>query len=192
VTERDTFKVRLIAEAQLDSTEVVARRAAEDLLLVLTADLPDRVESVGTEYDDDEVFVEALSRTRSEPGLELTRHVVADSELLMLSGNSFFVSTHALWAAEFDPPESEHGTLVAVPNRQVVFAHPIRDGAAMRMLTPMLELARRFQAAGGLGSISSQLYWLRDGRLQRIQLEETESEIILSPASEFARLLGRL
>lgn len=192
MTDRETFKVRLIAEAQLETTEVVARRAADDLLLVLAADLPDRVESVGTEFDDDAVFAEALNRTRSEQGLELTRHAVADSELLMLSGESYFTATHALWAAEFDPPEAEHGTLVAVPNRQVVFAHPIRDNAVVRMLTPMLELARRFAEAGGAGVITSNLYWLREGRLRRIVLEETEDQILISPVSEFAQLLNRL
>lgn len=192
MTDRDTLKVRLIAEAQLDTLEVVARRAAEDLLLVLTADLPDRVESVGPEYDDDELFAEALVRTRGETGLELTRHPVAGSELLMLSGESYFTATHALWAAEFDPPGGEHGMLVAVPNRQVVFAHPINDRAVVPMLTPMLELARRFQTAGGPGAISPDLYWLRDGALQRIVLEETEDEIVISPISEFAKLLNRL
>ena len=193
MTERDTLKVRLIAEAQLDTLEVVARRAAEDLLLVLTADLPDRVESVGPEFDDDELFAEALVRTRGETGLELTRHAVAGSELLMLSGESFFVATHALWAGELDPPEPEHGTLIAVPNRSVLFAHPIRDRAAVRMLTPMLELARRFAAAGGPGAINTNLYWLRgDGQLDKINLEETEHTIVIAPASDFAQLLDRL
>ena len=193
MTDRDTLKVRLISEAQLDTTvEVVARRAAEDLLLVLTADLPDRIESVGSEYDDDELFAEALVRTRAETGLELTRHAVAGSELLMLSGESYFTATHVLWAGEFDPPEGEHGTLVAVPNRQVVFAHPINDRAVVPMLTPMLELARRSQTAGGPGAISSNLYWLRAGALQRIVLDETEDEIVISPISEFAKLLNRL
>jgi hypothetical protein len=192
VTEdRETLKVRLIAEAQLDTHEVVARRAAEDLLLVLAADFPDRIESVGTEWDDDEVFAEALVRTRAETGMELTRHVVAESELLMLSGESYFTATHALWANEFDPPEPEHGTLVAVPNRQVVFAHPIRDRAAVQMLTPMLELARRFGEAGP-GGISTNLYWLYEGQLRKVELQETEDQILIPPASPFALLLNRL
>ncbi|MDA0183090.1 hypothetical protein OJ997_22465 [Solirubrobacter phytolaccae] len=189
--DNDTLKVRLIAESQLETREVVARRAADDLLLVLAADLPDRVESVGTEYDDDAIFAEALVRTRSEQGLELTRHAVAGSELLMVSGDSYFTATHALWAAEFDPPESEHGTLVAVPNRQVVFAHPIRDRSVVAMLTPMLELARR-AVERDPGQISPNLYWLREGTLALIDLEETEEQIIIPPASEFAQLLNRL
>ena len=135
-------------------------------------------------------FGAALANTRAEPGLELTRHALADSELLMLSGESFFVATHALWAGELDPPEPEHGTLIAVPNRSVLFAHPIRDRAAVRMLTPMLELARRFAAAGGPGAINTNLYWLRgDGQLDKINLEETEHTIVIAPASDFAQLL---
>ncbi len=57
----------------------------------------------------------------------------------------------------------------------------------------MLELARRFAAAGGPGAINTNLYWLRgDGQLQRIALEETEHEIVIAPASDFARLFDRL
>jgi hypothetical protein len=110
----------------------------------------------------------------------------------MLSGESYFTATHALWANEFDAPESEHGTLVAVPNRQVVFAHPIRDRAVVAMLTPMLELSRRFSAEAGTGQISANLYWLRAGTLQRVDLEETEDQILIPPASEFAQLLQQL
>ena len=176
-----TLKVRLVAEATVDPTEMVVRRAAEDLLLVLTEDHPDRVESVPRARDDDALFAEALRNTRDETGLQLTRHAVLDSELLMLSGESFFVATHALWAGLLDPPESEHGTLVAVPNRSVLFAHPIRDGGAVRMLTPMLELARRFAEAGGPGAINTNLYWQREGRLEKIALEETEDQILLAP-----------
>jgi hypothetical protein len=172
---------------------MVVRRAAEDLLLVLAEDLPDRVESVPRERDDDALFAEGLANTRAEPGLQLTRHAVLDAELLMLSGESFFVATHALWADAFDPPASEHGTLVAVPNRSVVFAHPIRDGAAVRMLTPLLELARRFHGAGGPGAINAHLYWLRgETQLERIALEETDEQILISPGSDFAQLLNRL
>jgi hypothetical protein len=148
---------------------------------------------VPREREDDALFDAALEHTRAEPGLQLTRHAVVDSELLMLSGDSFFVATHALWAGALDPPESEHGTLVAIPNRSVVFAHPIRDSAAVRMLTPMLELARRFAAAGGPGAINTNLYWLRPGGpLDRIALEETAEQILIAPGSEFAQLLQRL
>lgn len=187
-----TLKVRLVDESTVDPTEMVVRRAAEDLLLVLTEDHADRVESVPRERDDDDLFATGLANTRGEAGLQLTRHAVVDSELLMLSGESFFVATHALWADELDPPASEHGTLVAVPNRSVLFAHPIRDAATVRMLTPMLELARRFAEAGGPGKINSNLYWRRGQQLDKINLEETEDRILLSPASEFAQLLDRL
>lgn len=187
-----TLKVRLVAESTVDPTEMVVRRAAEDLLLVLTEDHPDRVESVPRERDDDELFAIGLANTRAEAGVQLTRHAVLDSELLMLSGESFFVATHALWADELDPPSSEHGTLVAIPNRSVLFAHPIRDDATVRMLTPMLELARRFADAGGPGKINANLYWQRGQQLDKIGLEETEDRILLSPASEFAQLLNRL
>lgn len=188
----ENLKVRLVPRSLVDGQRVVVRRAADDLVLVLAADFPDRIEMVAPGEDDDERFLAGLINTRAEPGLELTRHEVVGTELLMLSGESYFTATHALWANEFDPPEPEHGTLVAVPNRQVVLAHPIRDRGALAVLTPMLQLARRFGGADQPGTISPNLYRLRDGQLQLIELEETETQIVLPPTSEFAQLLQQL
>jgi hypothetical protein len=182
-----TLKVRLFEKAAVGDAEVIARPLADDLLLVLTHDHPDRIESA-TEGD----FETALANTRAEPGLELTRHAVAGGELLMLSGDSFFVATHVLWAGDLDGPEPRHGTLVAVPNRNVVFAYPIRDRGVVAVLTPLLELARRFHAAGGAGAITTNLYWLRGSKLQRVVLEESAEHIVISPVSEFAALLNAL
>ena len=66
----------------------------------------------GTE---DELFAHALGQARAERGIELKRLDLDGAPVSLVSGESFFTATHALWADEFDPPTSEHGTLLVVP-----------------------------------------------------------------------------
>ena len=120
---------------------------------------------------DEDLFAQALARVRAEGGLQLDRHEVTIDDdtapLFVLHGPSVFTSTHALWADEFDPPAAPHGTLVAVPTRNAVLAHPIRDARVVGVVDPMLELARS-AAEQDPAPLSTRLFWLRDGRLEGV------------------------
>ena len=90
----------------------------------------------------------------------------------MLTGESFFTATHALWADRFSGPEAEFGTLVGVPTRHIVVAHPIRDRIALTVMAKMLQLVERY-FNDGPGSLSDSLYWLADGRMERLKTGST-------------------
>jgi hypothetical protein len=163
---------------------VKALLAGDDLHVLLAYDLPGGVMLLPEGWGDQELFVEAIGRVRSEPGLQLDRHEVSLDDdvapLFVLHGPSVFTSTHALWADEFEPPAPAHGTLVAVPTRNAVLAHPIRDARVAGVVEPMLELARA-AAEQDAAPLTTRLFWLRDGRLEGVDA-----------TPEFAELLERL
>lgn len=198
---RAVLKARLVTDDFFggDGRERLQRRVAEDLVLVAAYDLPDSVEIPEREDmlqwgDAEELLELAVSQTRAEPGLELERHEIPgpgdepSSPLFALSGDSFFTASHAIWAAEFDPPESPHGTLVSVPVRNLVLAHPIRDGRVLGMIAPMLELTSRYYAEGP-GSLSPSVYWLREERMERLNAWIDEDGPHITPSPEFLKLL---
>jgi len=158
--------------------------AGDDLDVLLAFDLPGGVMLVPGDWGDEDLFAQALARVRAEDGLQLDRHEVtlddATAPLFVLHGPSIFTSIHALWADEFDPPAAPHGTLVAVPTRNAVLAHPIRDARVVGVVDPMLELARS-AAEQDPAPLSTRLFWLRDGRLEGVDA-----------TPEFAQLLERL
>ena len=135
-------------------------------------------------WGDQDLFVQAIARVRAEPGLRLDRHeVTLDDDvapLFVLHGPSVFTSTHALWADEFEPPAPAYGTLVAVPTRNAVLAHPIRDARVAGVIEPMMELARS-AAEQDAAPLTTRLFWLREGRLEGVDA-----------TPEFAELLERL
>jgi hypothetical protein len=163
---------------------VKALLVGEDLDVLLAYDLPNGVMLLPEGWGDQDLFVQAIARVRAEPGMQLDRHDVTlendTAPLLVLHGPSVFTATHALWADEFDPPAAPYGTLVAVPTRNAVLAHPIRDARVAGVIEPMFELARS-AAEQDADPLSTRLFWLRDGRLEGVDA-----------TPEFAQLLERL
>jgi hypothetical protein len=181
--------------------ELAGRRVGDDLRVVLAYDLPDTVHlpsrSDVLEWGDEDELIElALEHTRREQGLELIRQDYSEEQggpasVWILAGDSFFTATHALWADAFDPPTSEHGTLVAVPNRHAVLAHPIRNLDVIGAIQVLLRLGQTMWEEGP-GSLSDGLYWLRDGFLERLETRVEGENIIFAPSDELTDVLNRL
>jgi hypothetical protein len=163
---------------------VKALLAGEDLNVLLAFDLPGGIMMLPEGWGDQDLFVEALTRVRNDGALQLDRHELQlendTAPLFVLHGPSLFTATHALWADEFEPPAPPYGTLVAVPTRNAVFAHPIRDARVAGVIEPMFDLARSAAEQDG-NPLSTRLYWLREGRLEGVDA-----------TPEFAELLERL
>ena len=141
--------------------------------------------------DEQELLALALRHAREEEGLALERYELQGAPLYVLTGESFFTATHALWADRFPEQPAALGTLVGVPTRHIVVAHPIRDRSALTVIAQMLQLVARY-FNDGPGSLSESLYWLVDGRMERLQTWIDEQGPHLSPSPQFARVLEAL
>jgi hypothetical protein len=200
---RAAIKARLVDDGFLAEVpwEVAGRRVADDLQLVLAFDLPTTVSMPQREQilewgTEDELFDLALEHARAEPGLERQRHELPAPQgpptpLWALVGDSFFTATHVLWADELDPPPSEHGTIVAVPHRHTVLAHPIRDLGVVGAVTQLIPLVHSMWIEGP-GSISESLYWLRDGALERLDVRSEDDRMVFTPSDALLGVLNSL
>jgi hypothetical protein len=195
---RATMKARLLTDAYRQDTgaDLLELRVAEDLIAVVAYDLPENVmlperADVLQYGGEQELLALALRHAREEDGLELERYELQGAPLYVLTGESFFTATHALWADRFTEQPAELGTLVGIPTRHIVVAHPIRDRAALTVIAQMLQLVTRY-FQDGPGSLSDGLYWLVDGRMERLQTWIDEQGPHLSPSPRFARVLEAL
>lgn len=195
---RAAMKARLLSDAYLEDTgaDLLGLRVAEDLIAVVAFDLPENVmlpeRDELLQYGGEEELLElALRQVREEPGLALERYELHGAPLYALTGESFFTATHALWADRLYKPPAELGTLVGVPTRHIVVAHPIRDRSALTVIAQMLQLVARHFGEGP-GSLSDGLYWLVDGRMERLETWIDEQGPHLSPSPRFAQVLEAL
>lgn len=195
------LKLRIwAAEDMPPAARVVTRDLADDLLLVLSLDLPESVATVTPEQveewgrDEDELFAIAGAQTREDPGVEIERmEQEAGGEIVFAVGESFFAASQILWPARLlGDAMDEHGALVAVPNRHLAALLAI-DGLRVMEATATLVpfLADRHEE--GPGSISPHLYWVREGEpLLRIPVAMGDEGAQVFPPDEFVALLNRL
>src|SRR5919197_1570158 len=197
---RALLRARFVDSAYLGqfAWELAQREVADGLHLVLAHDLPTMVSTpsrgdVLALGDEDELFALALEQTRAEEPPDPDRYDLPNPDgstvaVWLVSGESFFTATHALWAEELAGPPSSHGVLVTVPNRHTLLVHPIRDLGVMAAVNHMLELTRRMHAEGP-GSISDGVFWLRDGALMRLPHRVEDARLVVAPPEEFLEVL---
>jgi hypothetical protein len=197
---RALLRVRLLPDeffAPFDR-ELASRQIADGLHLVLAHDLPTMVsmpsrEDVRRLGDEDEMFALAIEQTRAEMDLDPQRYDLrnpngSSTPVWLVNDESFFTATFAVWGDELLPPTSEHGTLVAAPNRHTLLVHPIRSLDVLGAVNHMLELTRRMYAEGP-GSISESVYWLRRGCLERLEHRVDVGQLVFRPSEGFLQVL---
>jgi hypothetical protein len=195
------LKLRIWAAADMPpAARVVARELADDLLLVLSLDLPESVATVTPEQveewgrDEDELFAIAGEQTRSAEEVEVERiELTGGVELVCTVGDSFFAASQILWPGRLlGDAMREHGALVAAPNRHLGIALAIDGLRVMDAFATLVSfLAGRYDE--GPGSISPHLYWVREGEtLLRIPVAMSEDGAQVFPPDEFVALLNRL
>ncbi len=193
-TVQGILKVRMYSDdfvALLKGSEV-GRPWAPGVRSILVFDRPRVIQPVqkadlevwGRTMDD--LWPLAIHNVRAE-GLVGRGKVEAEQDVTLdlLSGNSLFVTTHALFLEEYLSAPCHYGVLLAVPHRGAVVFHEIRDSGFMHAV-PRMALAAAGMYREGPGSISPRLYWWLQGDVMEIPVEiVSREEIHMSPPDAF-------
>ena len=179
---RDRLKLRLHPRSMADSlpdAKLVSWTITDDLMAVLSLDLPSSVVTVSSDVregwaiGDRELFElarENVARLDSPAVEDLSGE--QGVALRALYGESFFVASHLLHLAHFcDPPPL--GLIAVVPHRHALLLHRIEDARVVLAINALLSMAHGMYLDGP-GSLSDQLYWWRNGRLLRLPSERSE------------------
>lgn len=190
------LRSRLYPAASMSGANLVSRPIGTDLVEVLVveqaggiATVPSRV--VG-EWGRDAAQLLDLGRKQVQgSGLVNRRRIdLGDIDCTVLEDASFYTTSHVFWLPTYlDVPRE--GALVALPNRHLVMAHPIRDSSALPAVQALLVNARRLYAEGP-GSLSARLWWWRAGRLSELAAEVRDDRATFCPSAEFAAVLESL
>jgi hypothetical protein len=195
---QSVLKVRIYPEdyAPPDRGQMlISRPVAPGMQAAVAVDFPETVVTVHPDYltqwgqSADELFELGLANVRAQDVPD--EDVIGDTSVHLLSGDSFFVATRILMLEEHLKPTPEYGALVIVPNRHAVLFRPIEDASIVEAVGLLLGVADA-QFRQGPGSISSSLYWWKDGRLTLLPSEMKEREIHFSPPDEFIEMLNVL
>jgi hypothetical protein len=122
--------------------------------------------------------------------------VDADASFSCLLGDSVYTASRLLTMDDVlrrttGRVEAPHGLLTCVPNRHQLAFHVLGDATVL----PVLPAMARFAVDGfsdGVGPVSPYLYWHRGGTLTQLSQLDSDGDLRIEVAEDFAKVLQHL
>ena len=172
--------------------ELVMLEVADDLVAVLSLDLPTTVKAVqpqeveATGLTEDELWQRAVEQLDDGEPIE---RVALDEGVELLVSDSHFLATQVLALEELVGALPEHGALVALPHRHMLALRPIHDASVLDAVGVMAPFTvEHFEE--GPGSLSPHLYWWHRDGLELIAVDDEAGSI--DPPESFMAMLETL
>jgi hypothetical protein len=173
----------------------VVREDVPGLMSILCLDLPTSVQTLRRDQvepwgkSDDELFAQAAANTAALIDVELQQVEVEEGVALWLaSGDSVFNSAVLLMLERYLQFAGRHGMFVSAPTRHAVLVLPFDSLDAMHAIGHLMHLTGRFEEDGP-GSLSTRVWWHKDGRWIDLPWEMTEDGISVNPPEAFTEVL---
>lgn len=167
--------------AEADAGRLISRPFGPGLIEAVVADTPTTVRTVVAEdaaswqVGADAVFDVARAGVRADGPLEVD--IIDDLGIRVLEGSTFYAATHLLWLESYLTP-GRYGALVVAPTRSMIAACPVLDSSAVVAAERLHTLAQNAYEQGP-GSLSSELYWWREGRLTLLETRIDAGRLVL-------------
>lgn len=197
---RHLLKVRLFSADQLGGIPMdpPARwEVAPGIVAALVYDLPTTVRTVSPAHVAAWPQVQAelvgvgLDNVRRDPVQRQTVPLEGGGAIEALTGDHFFVASHALMVTDHVSEADGHGTLVAIPTRHAVLFHAIRDASVVRAVNTLIVVANGMFRQGP-GSISPSLFWWRGGTFSMLPSAVDEKGVQFAPPESFVEVLNEV
>jgi len=191
---RDLIKVRLHGEGYMShpqASHLVLRKVAPGLAALLVCDFGFVNTSVPASFlsewgmSVDDLFALARKNVRAEGRLTVSEGTLLGGfSIDMMSGRTNYTASHALFFEDYLARGTGYGAILALPTRDAILRHIIRDMNVIEALRLMHMATRDFYAQGP-GSISKELYWWRAGEIKLFPAVLAGGVLQLMPTEEF-------
>ncbi|MBP6720817.1 MAG: hypothetical protein KA239_00650 [Bacteroidia bacterium] len=175
---------------------VIAKSITEEIIAMLVFDMPQAISSIKPEQSRiwgksaEELLELGLANIRESYDFSAT-DLDANVKLKAVIQNHFFGSNVILNLDRVPGLVGTHGSLVAVPHRHSTLIHPIEDSSVLKAINMLIPMAYGMHHEGP-GSITSQLYWYRQGKFMNLPYKIADNSINFQPPSDFVAMLEYL
>lgn len=197
---KEYIGVRLYDDAymrHLGKDKAVGRDIAPDLYAMVVFDLPQTVKNVQKEQpalwgkSEDELFNLGLENIRRKYPLRMEREDAGGFYVWHINNEHFF-SPNIVFDMENHPRlVGSHGSIVGLPRRYTALVYPIEDLELVDALQFMIS-ATAGMCAEGPGSLSSNIYWYKDGKLINLPYSFGRDKLDFTPPESFMNMVEEL
>jgi hypothetical protein len=177
---------------------IVFREQLPGTVSVIVFDMPESVFNVSQDCvnmwgkTEDELFRLGFRNVREHYPAVIEDQETPDKVVIkVICNDNFFNTTHALLIEHYPDLLGTHGTLLGIPNRGILLAYPINDMqvvAAIHVMLPAIIGMHR----DGPGSISTHLYWYREGVYRDLPYTLDGNRLDFTPPDDFVQMLNEL
>ncbi len=139
----------------------------------------------------DELFAIALENTFKKIKPEIIEQQTEGGKVTFITSDSFLTSVLVLNLKKFSQCIGIHGSLVAIPTRGVIMCYPIENLGLTKIISGYILFASKLYTEGP-GSLSSKVYWYKDGNFMNLPYSLTTEKIDFTPPKGFVDMLNTL
>jgi len=198
--QREYISVRIYPEEYINyvgKDNAIYQKLADGIVKVLVFDYPSAISNIKPsdaavwKKDNNYLFDLGLKNANEKYHTEITKDTSTGYGIYLVSSDDFFCTNTII---EFDKnPQliGKQGSLIGVPNRNSVVSYPIDDKNVVNVIEKMIMIVKGMEGEGP-GSISSNLYWYKNGKFINLPYTMTSNSINFQPPSEFIDMLNGL
>jgi len=140
----------------------------------------------------DEAVALALENIAAQDPVEVapTPSGTPGPPLYVIHGPGSYTASHALMLDRILDGARPLGFIVAIPTRDALIYHPIRDASVQEAMQLMFMMAERFYEDGA-GAVSKELFWWHRGKLSRIPTARIGERLVIDGTGEFGDVVYR-
>ena len=197
---KDYIGMRLYNEgyiANVGLANSVGKTIAGDIYAILVYDLPQSIISVtpkdaaiwGIELG--QLFEIAEKNSRRNYPLEITKKNVNGIDILTVETDHFFSPNIILDLKNRPDLTGTHGSLIAVPTRNVAIIYPIENLSVAQAINALIPVVYNvFQK--GPGSLSNNLIWYYQSALENQPYKIEDGKLSFRPSERFVEMLNKM
>jgi hypothetical protein len=194
---KDKLMIRLYSQDSgiNDESSFFLKNDLEGTVSVIVIDDPTstrtlrRDQTLSWKMSEQDIFELALKNTQTTNHVK-SRHLNAPNgvTLIVLSENSFYVASQALFLEKYPECIGKYGALVGVPTRDYLICFPINDITVKAAVQAMIPAISKIEQVGP-GSISPDLFWYQDGKFVRLPYKLSSDSVVFDPPASFSDLV---
>ncbi len=183
--------------AHIGKEHVMGRDFGGDIYAMLVYDLPDTVQNVnpakaakwGKSFE--ELFATGIQNIRQKYPFPLKQMDLDGPKIWFVGGDHFFVPNIAFDLRQHPQLLGTHGCLIGMPHRHAALIYPVNSTEVILALNKMTVIVHGMEQEGP-GSLSSDIFWYRDGHFENVPYALEEGKLKLYPPNSFVEMLNML
>lgn len=189
------YDVEYVAVIGKEST--LGRDIGDNIYAMLVFDLPHSVKNIKPEQilswnkTEEELFALGMENIKKNYPLALTEEDLGGVKSWVVQSDHFYAANVIFSLNEWTHLIGKEGTLIGLPHRHAALIYPINNLDVIKAINMLIPLIH-YMNQKGPGSLSNNLYWVKDDVFISLPYKLTDEKLEFIPPDEFVNVLNSL